>query len=324
MTFSRIAHVAHSLPKKIVTNHDLAGILDTSDEWIYSRTGIKERCVAQDETAVTLAQDVAEQLVMKSGCQVDEIDFVIVASISQDATMPSLAAKVQSAIGANKAFAFDISAACSGFVFALATADKLIASGAYQKGIVIGSETMSRTLDWQDRSTAVLFGDGAGGVLLEASETRHFLAENLYTDGRRGDSLQLPKAFSATPFSDKERISSYLTMEGRAVFDFVVKEVPKSIQETLADVGLSAAKVDYYLLHQANYRLLDKISKKIGVDIEKLPANIARYGNTSAASIPILLSECLADGRLMLGSGQVVLFSGFGGGLTWGNILVKL
>lgn len=324
MAFSRIAHVAHSLPKKIVTNHDLAGILDTSDEWIYSRTGIKERRVAQDETAVTLAQDVAEQLVMKSGCQVDEIDFVIVASISQDATMPSLAAKVQSAIGANKAFAFDILAACSGFVFALATADKLIASGAYQKGIVIGSETMSRTLDWQDRSTAVLFGDGAGGVLLEASETRHFLAENLYTDGRRGDSLQLPKAFSATPFSDKERISSYLTMEGRAVFDFVVKEVPKSIQETLADVGLSATKVDYYLLHQANYRLLDKISKKIGVDIEKLPANIARYGNTSAASIPILLSECLADGRLMLGSGQVVLFSGFGGGFTWGNILVKL
>ncbi|HFI0450666.1 TPA: beta-ketoacyl-ACP synthase III [Streptococcus suis] len=316
-TFAKISQVAHYVPKQIVSNDDLAQIMDTSDDWIASRTGIRQRRIVVDENTSDLASQVAQSLLDKSGVAADEIDFIIVATITPDSAMPSTAARVQAAIGAKKAFAYDLVAACSGFVFALSTADKLISSGIYQKGIVIGAEVLSKTVDWTDRGTAVLFGDGAGGVLLEASSEQHFLAEINRTDGSRGLGLH-------SPFSKKEGNQPYLQMDGRAIFEFAVRDVTKTIAELLDSQGLTGNEVDYFLLHQANSRILDKMAGKLGIGIEKFPANMMHYGNTSAASIPILLSECVEAGSLRLDGSQTVVLAGFGGGLTWGTLLLKL
>ena len=261
----------------------------------------------------------------KSGLQADQLDFIIVATISPDSMMPSTAARVQAKIGASKAFVFDLTAACSGFVFALATAEKLLRSGQYKRGIVIGSETLSKVIDWEDRTTAVLFGDGAGGVFIgNFRTTNFFLAEGLFSDGSRGEVLQSSSVGLSSPYSDKEEDKKYLSMDGRAVFDFAIRDVAKSIKQMLADAPVAVDEIDYFLLHQANDRILDKMAKKIGVDREKLPANMMEYGNTSAASIPILLSECVDQGLIKLDGSQIILLSGFGGGLTWGSLLVTI
>lgn len=324
MAFAKISQVAHYVPDNIVTNDDLAKIMETSDEWISSRTGIRKRRLSLDESTSDLAENVARQLLEKSGVSAEEIDFIIIATMTPDTMMPSTAAIVQGRIGATKAFAFDLTAACSGFTFALAMSEKLISSGSYQKGLVIGAEVISKVLDWSDRTTAVLFGDGAGGVLLEKSNKQYFLAESLNTDGTRGDSLQLGCSKSNFRFSDESKESYYLKMDGRRVFDFAVREVPKSIQELLRTSEISAENIDYFLFHQANSRILDKMAKKIGVSREKIPENLMSYGNTSAASIPILLSECVAKELIRLDGSQTVLLSGFGGGLTWGNLIVTM
>ena len=324
MKFAKISQVAHYAPEQVVTNDDLAQIMDTSDEWISSRTGIKKRHISHHESTSDLATRVALDLLKKSGISAQDLDFVIVATITPDSLMPSTAARVQANIGAKKAFAYDLIAACSGFVFALSTAEKLISSGVYQKGLVIGSETLSKVIDWEDRTTAVLFGDGAGGVLLEASEQQTFLAESLFSDGSRGEVLQSSSVGLSSPYSDKEEDKKYLSMDGRAVFDFAIRDVAKSIKHMLADAPVAVDEIDYFLLHQANDRILDKMAKKIGVDREKLPANMMEYGNTSAASIPILLSECVDQGLIKLDGSQIILLSGFGGGLTWGSLLVTI
>lgn len=217
-----------------------------------------------------------------------------------------------------------MTAACSGFVFALAMADKLIASGAYQRGLVIGAETLSKIIDWQDRSTAVLFGDGAGGVLLEASEQQHFLAEALHTDGAQGQSLTSGQSSLRSPFSQGQEVNSFLQMDGRAIFDFAIRDVSRSITAIIEQSGLAKEELDYLLLHQANRRILDKMAKKIGMPREKFLENMMHYGNTSAASIPILLSESVQNGQLKLDGSQHILLSGFGGGLTWGSLIVKI
>ncbi|VTS15153.1 3-oxoacyl-ACP synthase [Streptococcus pseudoporcinus] len=324
MPYSKISQAAHYLPNQVVSNEDLASILDTNDEWISSRTGIRKRRISKSETTSDLASQVALQLLEKSGYQAADIDFIIVATISADTIMPSVAAKVQAYIGATKAFAFDMTAACSGFVFALAMADKLIRSGSYQKGIVIGAETLSKSLDWSDRSTAVLFGDGAGGVLLESSETCHFLAESLNTDGKRGSSLRSGQSGLNSPFSDKRDNFPFIRMDGRAIFDFAIRDVSKNIKQLIEDSSLSKENIDYFLLHQANQRILDKMARKIACPREKFLENMMDYGNTSAASIPILLSEAVQDGHILLAGSQIVLLSGFGGGLTWGSLIVKI
>ncbi|MGT2895766.1 beta-ketoacyl-ACP synthase III [Streptococcus entericus] len=325
MTYARISQVAHYVPSQVVTNDDLAAIMDTSDDWIASRTGIRERRISQTEDTSQLATAVAEQLLQKAGLTAEELDFIIVATITPDSMMPSTAALVQGALEATRAFAFDITAACSGFVFALSTAEKFIQSGLYQKGLVIGAEVFSKILDWSDRSTAVLFGDGAGGVLLEASEHQHFLAESLNTDGTHSQALRSGKSGFSSPFAAMaEQADSRVQMNGRAIFDFAIKTVSKSIRQLLSDNDLSPEVVDYYLLHQANSRIIDKMAQKIGADLTKFPANMMSYGNTSAASIPILLSECVADGRIRLDGSQTVLLSGFGGGLTWGSLLITI
>ncbi|MBM7643421.1 beta-ketoacyl-ACP synthase III [Streptococcus loxodontisalivarius] len=320
MVYAKISQVAHYAPEQVVTNNDLAQIMDTSDEWISSRTGIRQRHISKDENTSDLATKVAESLIQKAGISAEELDFVIVATISPDSSMPSTAARVQGNIGASHAFAYDVTAACSGFVFALATAEKFILSGSYKKGIVIGAEVLSKTLDWSDRSTAVLFGDGAGGVLLETSDQQHFLAESLNTDGSKGG-LESGKTRVTSPFADNnEEVNPFLQMDGRSIFDFTVRTVSSSIKAILEEVE----EPDYFLLHQANIRILDKMAKKINVDREKFLANMMHFGNTSAASIPILLSESVDKGIIKLDGSQTVLLSGFGGGLTWGTLIVKI
>ncbi|NQL65591.1 ketoacyl-ACP synthase III [Streptococcus suis] len=323
-THAKISQVAHYLPEKIVTNDDLAQIMDTTDDWVRSRTGIGQRHVVTDQTTSDLATAVAQDLLEKAQIGAEEIDFIILATMTPDSVMPSTAALVQAKIGATKAFAYDLVAACSGFVYALSTAEKLIASGRYQKGMVIGAETLSRVVDWSDRSTAVLFGDGAGGVLLEACVQPSFLGEILRTDGSRGASLTAGIDQKCTPFSDATCSQPYIQMEGRAIFEFATRDVTGTIAELLSQQGLLADRIDFYLLHQANSRILDKMARKLGVASEKFPANMDKYGNTSAASLPILLSEYVADGRIKLDGSQTVLMAGFGGGLTWGALLLKI
>lgn len=324
MVFARIAQAAAYAPEQVITNDDLSKIMDTSDEWISSRTGIKRRHITRNETTSDLGTQVAKQLISKAGLSAEDIDFIIVATITPDSLMPSTAARIQANVGAVNAFAMDLTAACSGFVFASATADKFIQSGMYKKGIVIGAETLSKTLDWSERSSSVLFGDGAGGVLIEASETKHFLAELLHTDGSRGLSLTSGKVGLSSPFSEEETDDKFLKMDGRAIFDFAIRDVSKSIKALIEASDVAAEDLDYLFLHQANIRILDKIAKKIGVDVDKLPANMMEYGNTSAASIPILLSEYVDKGCIKLDGSQTVLFSAFGGGLTWGGLIVKI
>lgn len=323
-SYARISQVAHFAPDQVIHNDDLARIMETSDEWIASRTGIRKRHIVTNQETSHLATEVAKSLLEKSQVSASEIDFIIVATITPDSNMPSTAARVQAAIGANRAFAYDLSAACSGFVFALATAEKLIASGAYQKGLVIGAEVLSKTVDWSDRSTAVLFGDGAGGVLLESSTEPHFLSESLHSDGSRGLSLTSGAIGLHSPFSEKEEDEPHLKMDGRAIFEFAIRDVTKSIGQLMEENQMDSNKIDYFLMHQANYRILEKMAKKLGVPIEKFPANMMEYGNTSAASIPLLLSECVQDGKIRLDGSQTVLMSGFGGGLTWGTLIIKL
>lgn len=324
MAFAKISQVAHYVPEQVVTNDDLAQIMDTNDEWISSRTGIKQRHISRTESTSDLATEVAKKLLKQAGIKGEDLDFIILATITPDSMMPSTAARVQANIGAKKAFAFDLTAACSGFVFALSTAEKFISSDRFQKGLVIGSETLSKAVDWSDRSTAVLFGDGAGGVLIESNEIPHFLAESLNSDGSRSECLTYGNSGLNSPFSDQENTDSFLKMDGRAVFDFAIRDVAKSIKETIGVSSIEARDLDYLLLHQANIRILDKMAKKIGVDREKLPANMMEYGNTSAASIPILLSECVEKDMIHLDGSQTILLSGFGGGLTWGTLILTI
>ncbi|EHJ52792.1 beta-ketoacyl-ACP synthase III [Streptococcus macacae] len=325
MAFAKISQVAYYVPSQVVTNDDLSKMMDTSDEWIVSRTGIKARHISQSEDTSDLASQVAVKLLEKAQLDPLDIDFIIVATITPDSMMPSTAARVQAFIKAENAFSFDLTAACSGFVFALSTAEKLIASGRYQKGLVIGAEVLSKTIDWSDRSTAVLFGDGAGGVLLEKSSSEYFMAESLHSDGSRGESLTSGKHAISSPFSDgKNRDNYFLEMDGRTIFDFAIRDVSQSISKLIEDSHVAIDSIDYYLLHQANIRILDKIAKKIGADREKFLANMMQYGNTSAASIPILLAEYVEKGILKLNGGQTILMTGFGGGLTWGSLIVKI
>ncbi|MEY8538460.1 beta-ketoacyl-ACP synthase III [Lactococcus muris] len=325
MPFAKITQVAHYVPENIVSNDDLAKIMDTSDEWIYSRTGIKQRHITVDENTSDLAAKVGEQLLLQADLSADQIDFIIVATISPDGSMPSTAALVQSKIDAHRAFAYDLTAACSGFVFALSTAEKLI-TGGYTRGMVIGAEVLSKSLDWSDRSTAVLFGDGAGGVLLENTGTKPLIiAEHLRTDGSRGNSLtsnhlELRPGLLARP----KPVAEFIKMDGRAIFDFAVRDVPKNIQEALEKANLKPEDIDYFLLHQANSRILDKMAKKLGAERSKFLQNMQDYGNTSAASIPILLSESVKNGKLSLDKNSKIVQTGFGGGLTWGTLIVNL
>lgn len=317
--YGTISATASYLPKKIVTNNQLAKIMDTSDEWIFSRTGIKERRIVVSENTSDLCTEVAKKLLQETQTSAEELDFILVATITPDFNTPAVACQVQGNIGACHAFAFDISAACAGFVYGLSMAEKLIRTGS-KKGLVIGGEVLSKVLDWQDRSTAVLFGDGAGGVLLEACPEQKILRESLHADGKRGLSLTSGYVTNQSPFTnDIQVFSPSMKMNGREIFDFATRDVVTALKNLIEEES-----VDYFLLHQANTRILDKVARKLQQPREKFLQNMQNYGNTSAASIPILLDEEIRSKKLSLGSQQKVVLSGFGGGLTWGTMLLSL
>ena len=317
MSTVKVIHTSSYLPIHEIKNADWELQLDTTDEWIQKRTGIQSRRYARELTTSDLAIKAAQKLLEESAIHPEEIEFVIVATMTPDSMSPSCAAKVQGEIGANHAFAFDISAACAGFVFALSTAIKMLSAGNHKYGIVIGAETMLSVLDWKDRSTAILFGDGAGAVLLEKTDQTHVFVESLRSDGLKGDALVCGERM-------EQHTLSTMKMDGRGVFELVSREVPKNISETLEKAHMSADEVDLYILHQANIRLIEQVAKKLKQPIDKFPTNLERVGNTSAASVPILLDELVQNQSIIIGSGQKLLLSGFGGGLSWGSIIITI
>lgn len=319
----QIFQTAHYVPKKVLTNEDLSKMMDTSDEWIYSRTGIKTRHIVETENTSDLCINVARQLLDKAKISPEQIGFILVATMTPDYQSPSVACQVQGAIDAYQAFAFDLTAACAGFVYALHTAKGLLHDlPVGQVGMIIGGETLSKVVNWQDRTTSVLFGDAAAGVLVRSSDELGIIKSRCYADGHYAQSLTSGFIANQSPFSlSQEIISDKLTMNGRDIFDFTTRTVANSLDEFLED---EKENIDYFLLHQANVRILDIMAKKLKVDRAKFLQNMEYYGNTSAASIPLLLSESVEKGTIKIGSKQKLVFSGFGGGLSYGHILTTI
>ena len=324
MIYSKISALAHYAPQTVLTNDDLSKIVDTSDEWIRPRTGIGSRHISSGEGTSDICTEIAKKLLEKSKLAAEDIDLIIVGTISPDYASPSVACLVQGNIGAENAFAYDLSAACSGFVYALATADKFIKSGAYKTAMVIGAETMSKLIDWNDRSTCVLFGDGGGGAILTAShEPCGILQEELKARGKDGLSLVVNERQTANSFAKPEKEDNkYLYMDGKKIFNFATKIVPESVNNILEKSGLTIDDVKYIVPHQANSRIIDIIARKLKCSIDKFYVNIENYGNTSAGSIGIALSEMQEKG--LLNQGDKIIITGFGGGLTWGSMLLEM
>lgn len=318
-----IVQSARVVPERVVTNDELATFMDTSDEWIQPRTGIRQRHIVSTEDTSDLAVGVATKLLNQAGLTADQLDFILVGTMSPDTLSPSVAQIVQGKIGATNAFAWDLSAACSGFVYTLSMASALLTTR-YQRGLVIGAEVLSKLVDWDDRSTAVLFGDGAAGVLLERTESETgLLAESLKTFGERSEFLTAGQQRNANYFAGELKTADpYFKMNGREVYNFATREVPAVLNEALAKASLTPDEIDYYLLHQANGRIVSSIAKRFGQPIEKFPTNMAFYGNTSAASIGILLDELREAGTIK--PGQTIAIAGFGGGLTVGALIIKV
>lgn len=308
---ARITGTGSCLPAKVLTNDDLSQMVDTSDEWIRTRTGIRQRRIAQEETTASMAAEAAQNALENAGISPQEIELIIVATSTQDYSFPNCASLVQAEIGAEAAVCLDISLACSGFIAGLHMANAFITAGTYKKALVIGSERMSALVDWTDRSVCVLFGDGAGACVLEASDNDcGILDVDLHSNGSKGQVL-----------TGGERKQPYIQMNGQEVFKFAVRKVPESILELLERNQLSPDAIDNFILHQANVRIIESVAKRMKTDMEKFSTNLCTYGNTSAASIPILLDELNREHKLSAGS--LYVLSGFGAGLSWGSILLK-
>ena len=320
---TRICGSGSALPKLEVTNDDLSKIMDTSDEWIKSRTGICSRHLATDETLSSLAADAALQALEEAGIAPEELDMILAATLSADRLLPTLSCELQQRLGAGKAVAFDINAACSGFLFALQTADVYIKSGQYQKILVVGGEILSKLMDWEDRSTCVLFGDGAGAAVVRACEDgdRGLLCGRIGSDGRKASVLTCQARTMGNLLTGTKPEPGYIAMEGQEVFKFAVKKVPECVESLLKSADTDMGEVKYLILHQANYRICESIAKRLKISMDKIPMNIDRYGNTSGATIPILLDELNRQGKLH--RGDRVVLAGFGAGLTWGALLVE-
>lgn len=315
----RIMGTGSSLPAKAVSNDDLAKIMDTSDEWIRSRTGIESRHIAVEETTTSMAVDAAEKALADAGIGAEELDLIIVASVSPDKCFPSTACEVQAAIGATNAVAFDLNAACSGFLFGLSVANAYFSSGIYQKALIIGAETLSKMMDWNDRSTCVLFGDGAGAAVVQKSETG-LLSIIQGSDGARGSVLTCQNRPVNNPYVKNDTALDYAKMNGQEVYKFAVRTVPNAISEVLENGNTSADEVKYYVLHQANIRIIDAVAKRLSQPVEKFPTNLQKCGNISAGSVPILLDFIHKEGILQ--RGDKIVLAGFGAGLTWGAALL--
>ncbi len=325
----RIIGTGSSLPQQVVTNEDLSKIMDTSDEWISSRTGIKERHLAKEETTVSMSAEAAGRALRNAGIKAEDVDLIIVATITGDYITPSTACEVQAELGAEHAAAFDINAACSGFMFALHTAYAYLQTGIYKTALVVGAETLSKIMDWSDRSTCVLFGDGAGAVVVRAGGEESneegngggLLAFEQGTDGSRGKVLACEGRKNQNPLVQNPFVPSYVDMDGQEVYKFAVSTVPASILRVLEMSGTAAEDIKYFVLHQANIRIIQSVAKRLKADIEKFPVSLDHCGNVSAASVPILLDEMNQKG--MLARGDKIVMSGFGGGLTWASAVIE-
>jgi 3-oxoacyl-[acyl-carrier-protein] synthase-3 len=308
------AHV----PERVLTNDELAELVDTSDEWIITRTGIRERRIAAETEALSdLALPAVRKALEQAGSDAKDIDLLIVATVTPDMMFPSTAAILADRLGAADAAAYDLSAGCTGFMYALAQAYGMLAGGLARRALVVGGDVLSRILDWSDRSTLVLFGDGAGAVVLEPSEEAGFLAFELGADGAGGEHLWLPGSGSRL-FDDPDE---HVKMNGREVFKFATRVLVSSGQAVLERGGVGIDDVDVYVPHQANVRIIDHATKKLGIPSERVVVNVDRYGNTSSGSIPLALADAQEDGRLQ--AGKLVLMTGMGAGLTWGSALMR-
>jgi 3-oxoacyl-[acyl-carrier-protein] synthase-3 len=312
------------VPERVITNDELSKMVDTSDEWIVERTGIRERRVAAPEEALSdmcipAARDALEQ----AGVDAADVDLIIVATVTPDMFFPSTGAIVADELGAREAAAYDLSAGCTGFMYALAQAHGMISAGLTNRALVIGGDVLSKIVNWQDRSTCVLFGDGAGAVLLEPTQDDGFFGFELGADGAGGVHLYMPAGGSRLPASPETVASGQhlVLMNGREVFKFATRVLVSSAEKLLEECDVSMADVDVYVPHQANVRIIDHATKKLGVPEQRVVVNVDRYGNTSSGSIPLALADAVADGRLA--EGKVVLMTGMGAGLTWGSALMR-
>jgi 3-oxoacyl-[acyl-carrier-protein] synthase III len=310
------------LPAHVMTNAELSRMVDTSDEWIRQRSGIHERHIAAEaETTSQLATKAAQAALADAGLSGADVDLVIVATATPDYTFPATATQVQNNLGMHHGVAFDLQAVCSGFVFAVATADKFLSSGSHRRALVIGAETFSRILDWKDRTTCVLFGDGAGAIVMEATESdgkissRGVIASQLRSDGAHRAKLYVDGGPSTT------QTAGHLRMEGREVFRYAVGMVTDVIKAAFAEAGVGAADIDWFVPHQANQRIIDASAEKLGIPSEKVVKTVDRHGNTSAASIPLALDVACRDGRIK--KGDLVMIEAMGGGFTWGAALIR-
>lgn len=306
------------LPSKVVTNHELAQTIDTSHEWVVERTGIFERHIAApNELTSDLAAKACEDLLRKTGTSPDDIDLIVLATTTPDDTFPATAVTVQAKIKAKHAFAFDIQAVCAGFIYALAVADNFIKTGQAKKALVIGAETMSRIVDWTDRNTCVLFGDGAAAVLLEGQKdtNRGILSTHLYSDGSYRDILHV------TGGAARSELVGKISMNGRDVFRHAVEKLGQSVETAFAHHNLSAQDIDWFVPHQANKRIIDAVSKRFELPPEKVVLTVDKHANTSAASIPLALNAASQDGRIQ--PGHLILCEAIGGGLAWGSALIR-
>lgn len=321
MIRSVITGTGSALPAQAVSNAELAERVDTTDEWIVERTGIRQRHIAgEGETTSTLATEAARKALDAAGMAADEIGLIVLATATPDHTFPATATQVQHALGCGTGIAFDVAAVCSGFLYALATADSMLQTGMAKKALVIGSETFSRILDWEDRTTCVLFGDGAGAIVLEAREVEAdgpgIIATKLHADGEHKELLYVDGGPSTTGEVGK------LRMKGREVFRHAVVNLADVLREVIGDAGVEVEQIDWVVPHQANARILDATARKLGLPAEKVVVTVDRHANTSAASVPLALDVAVRDGRI--GKGDLVMFEAMGGGFTWGAALARM
>jgi 3-oxoacyl-[acyl-carrier-protein] synthase-3 len=325
MIHARIIGTGSFAPKKVLTNHDLEKMVETSDEWITERTGIKERHVCErGQTTADLAEEAAHRAIKAAGISAHDLDLIIVATLTPDTVMPSMGCILQSRLHAKRAAAFDLYAACSGFLYGLSVADAFIKSGMHQTILVIGAEALSRFTDWEDRTTCVLFGDGAGAAVVQRhAGKRGILSTHLHSDGAFGDLLHIPAGGAAHPATADtvERRQHYIKMKGNETFKVAVRALEDVVQEALDHNKVKPEEIDLLVPHQANLRIIQAMAKRLNMPMEKVVLTIQKYGNTSAASIPMALDEAVRDGRIR--ENNLILLEAFGGGLTWASALIR-
>jgi 3-oxoacyl-[acyl-carrier-protein] synthase-3 len=320
--YARITGTGSYLPEKILTNIDLENMVETSDEWIVSRTGIRERhLAAEGETTCDLSEQAARRAMQAAGIQHSDIDLIIVATTTPDLIFPSTACLLQERLGVHGCPAFDIQAVCTGFIYALSVAEQFIRNGNSRCALVVGAETMSRIVDWTDRSTCILFGDGAGAVIVQASDEPGIISSHIHSDGQFKKLLQVPTGISRN-YQDVIEGNAYVEMKGNEVFRVAVNTLGRIVDETLDHNGMTKADVDWLVPHQANIRIINATAKKLDLPLSNVVVTVDRHGNTSAASIPLAFDEAVRDGRIR--PGEVVMMEAFGGGFTWGSVLLRM